>query len=206
MRTAAQSADTAFGRPILIHSTPTHRYNSNVSTVDTIRRLRGLARDFYRDPSVVHATLAACSQLGPGSSQRDVACAIFDWVRGSIHFIEDEQLLYYDLGVPFSEIDKELIISPPVLLTMPQPMGDCDCFSLLIACMCLCAGLYCYYVTVCVDRNEPGRPSHIYNQVYLADENRYMILDAGNRVPHAVAGWEGGGQDGVYCKQVWSVL
>jgi transglutaminase-like putative cysteine protease len=117
--------------------------------------------------------------------------------------VDDESLLYEYLGVPPDELDKELLIVPPVLLRMPQPMGDCDDFSLLIASMSLAAGIQPYYVTVAADPMDGVRKfSHIYVCVYLADEGNYLALDAGNRFEGVPPGWESGN---VTRKAIWKI-
>ena len=190
-----------WGGSVAVLANPTHRYNSDVSTRDTIRVMQRLAHGYSRHPSVVMAVTHALSGIDP-SSQRDVACAIFYWVRTNIRFVEDETLLYEQLGVDLEDLDKELLIVPPVLLSMPNPQGDCDDFSLLIAAMLLCAGLRPYFVTVAADPLEPHKFSHIYICVQLADENNHFCLDAGNRLVMVEPGWE---SPKVTRKAIWVV-
>jgi hypothetical protein len=195
-------ASTIWGRPVSVHSTLTNPWNSDVSTAATIVVLRRLAHQYASDPSVRAVTAQALQALPPGSSQRDLAGAIFYWVRAHVRFIEDEQLLYEELGVAPANLDKELLIVPPVLLAMPQPMGDCDDFSLLTASMALAAGIRPYFVTVAADASDPRKFSHIYVCVHLADEDRYLCLDAGNLYPNIPPGWE---SDSVMRKAIWAV-
>lgn len=186
-----------------MHSTRTNRWNNDVSTKDTIRDLRRLVRRYAGDSSVQFATHQALSVLGPGATQRDQACAIFDWVRRTVRFVEDEQLLYQELGVVPEELDKELLIVPPVLLQMPVPMGDCDDFSLLIASMALGVGIRPYFVTVAADPTDLHRFSHIYICVCLEDEGSvHLCLDAGNRMPGIWPGWE---PSSISRKAIWAV-
>lgn len=189
-----------WGNSVAVLSTRTNRYNSDVSTAATIRVMQGLAHRHSQHPSVMAAVGHALS--GGVSSQRDVACAIFYWVRTNVRFVEDETLLYEELGVPLEDLDKELLIVPPVLLAMPNPQGDCDDFSLLLASMLLCAGIKPYFVTVAADPLEPQKFSHIYICAELADENSRLCLDAGNRMSMVPPGWESGK---VTRKAVWSV-
>jgi len=119
-----------------------------------------------------------------------------------VQFIEDEQLLYEELGVMPAHLDKELLIIPPVLLAMPQPMGDCDDFSLLMASMALAAGIQPYFVTVAANQTQPRKFSHIYVCVYLEDEDDHLCLDAGNRYANIPPGWE---SDNVMRKAIWPI-
>lgn len=200
MQQPAISLSSVWGAPAAALSTPTNRYDSDISTRDTIRILRRLARGYSRDSSVVSAVRIALS--GNEQSERDIACAIFQWVRATVRFVDDETLLYEQLGVAPEDLDKELLIVPPVLLAMPIPQGDCDDFSLLLASMLLYAGLRPYFVTVAANLGEPHKFSHIYVCVELRDEGTHLCLDAGNRLTFASPGWE---LSKVFRKAIWSV-
>lgn len=157
--------------------------------------------------------MQAFSSLAPESDQRERASAIFYWARDNVQFVQDEELLYHELGVPVPDLDKELLIVPPLLLRMPVPMGDCDDYSLLIASMLLAAGMQPWWVTVAADQTEPKRFSHIYLDVRLADEwehdpftgqikFKHLCLDAGNRLQGIAPGWE---PKGLGRKAIWRV-
>lgn len=193
---------TVWGRPVWFHSVLTNPWDSDASTFVTCRILQRYARQYAGDASVRLAVLDAVRRLPAGASQRDIACAIFHWVRSRIRFREDEDLLYNEVGVHPANLDKELLIVPPVLLGMPQPCGDCDDFSLLVASMCLAAGMQPFYVTVAADPTDTGKLSHIYVCVRLADERGYLCLDAGNRYPSVPAGWESAT---VSRKAIWAI-
>lgn len=191
-----------WGRPVALLSHRTNRYDSDVSTAATIADMRRLAREYSHDPSVAAALGSALSRSGVTAAHRDIAHAIFYWVRANVRFVEDETLLYQQLGVSLDDLDKELLIVPPVLLAMPVPMGDCDDFSVLIASMLLCAGLRAYFVTVAADEGDPQKFSHVYVCAELADEGTHLCLDAGNRLAAVPAGWE---SSKVWRKAVWSI-
>jgi hypothetical protein len=187
------NAGSVWGRPVHIQRTRTNRYDNDVAVRDTIRILSEQARNHANDPSVHWAVAQACARLPLDASERDIAGAMHHWVRAHIRFVEDETLLYSQLGIRPEELDKELLITPPVLLGMPQPMGDCDDYSLLLASMALAAGIQPYYVTVAADPYEsPQKFSHIYVCVRLEDEDGYLCLDAGNRYQAVPPGWETG--------------
>jgi transglutaminase-like putative cysteine protease len=179
----------------------TDRYNHETAVRDTMTILQRLARQYAHDPCVIAAVLEACGRLPNESSERDIACAIFHWIRNKIRFVEDESLLYTELGVDPPELDKELLIVPPVLLRMPVPMGDCDDYSLLMASMCLATGIRPYYVTVAADKQDAMKLSHIYVCAYLSDEDSFLPLDAGNRLA-VPPGWE---SDKVTRKAIWTI-
>ena len=189
-----------WGQPVAVESVRTNPFNNDVSTAATIDIMRKLVHRYVSDPSVMAATAAALA--GGVRSHRDIACACFYWLRGNIQFVEDETLMYEQLGVEPMQLDKELLIIPPVLLAMPVPMGDCDDFSLLLACMLLRAGLQPYWVTVAADKDNARRFSHIYVCVQLADEGTHLCLDPGNRLPMVPPGWEA---SSVTRKAIWRV-
>lgn len=195
-----EAFSTTWGQPVTVRGQKTDRYNSDVSTADTIRIMRRYAHQYAQHPAVQQATLTAISR--GATSQRDIACAIFYWVRGNVVFVSDEQVLYSELGVAPVELDKELLIVPPLLLAMPTPAGDCDDFSLLVACMLLCAGIEPFWVTVAADPQDPRTFSHIYICAYLADEDSALPLDPGNRLPAVSPGWE---STAVTRKAIWRV-
>lgn len=203
MPLSASVAEGVFGQPVHVRGERTDPYNTDVSTADTIATMRRYAHQCACDPAVIEATAAATVPLAGGApSDRDIANAIFYWVRGHVVFVQDEQLMYEQFGIAEENLDKELLIPPPVLLRMPVPMGDCDDFSLLVASMLLCAGLAPFYVTVAADAQDPAKFSHVYVWVFLEDEGVMLPLDAGNRYSHVPAGWEAGR---VTRKAIWRI-
>jgi hypothetical protein len=179
-----------WGSPIRVQRTVTNRYDHEKSVRDTIGILTRQARAHAHHPVVEAALADACRGLSY-PSDRQTAGAIFHWIRHHLRFVDDEALMYSQLGVRPEDLDKELLIVPPVLLAMRQPMGDCDDYSLLAASMCLAAGLQPYWITVAADRNEPpSKFSHIYIAVALPDEHSFIVLDAGNRYRGIPPGWE----------------
>ena len=196
----APTRNSIWGGPVSIRSARTNPFNSDVSTAATVAIMRRLAHEYANDPVVSAATAAALA--GGAYMQRDIASAIFYWVRSNVKFVEDETLLYEQLGVAPANLDKELLIVPPVLLAMPEPMGDCDDFSLLTVSMLLNAGLRPFFVTVAADAADPQKFSHIYVCVQLADEGTYVCLDPGNRLSGIPPGWE---VQRVTRKAVWAI-
>lgn len=202
MQPGSSIPNGVWGSPVAVLSHRTNRYDSDVSTAATIADMRRLARTYSHHPTVVAAVSSALSKRAVTSGHRDIAQALFYWVRGTVRFVEDETLLYQQLGVSAEDLDKELLIVPPVLLAMPVPMGDCDDFSVLLASMLLCAGLRPFFVTVAADATDPQKFSHVYVAAELADEGTHFCLDAGNRLPSVPAGWE---SSKVTRKAVWSI-
>jgi hypothetical protein len=168
--------------PSVITRTPTDPFHNLVSTTDTVKIMASIAVQQAHSPIVQAALNDALSTLPYECSTEDIARAIFTWVKSHIGFRQDEELLRL---VGLSE-DKEVLIDPERLLTMPEPAGDCDDFSTLIACMAIAVGLPTRFVTIAADPKDPERFSHVYVAVDVPRKG-LLYLDASDG-PYA--GWE----------------
>jgi hypothetical protein len=117
------------------------------------------------------------------ADRRTISNKIFEYVRSSVTFVQDEDVLTQEFGV---RPDNELLIEPAVLLSMDKPRGDCDDFSMLTASLLLVVGLPAYFVTVKADHRQPDRWSHVYVGTVLEDGTEYP-LDCSHG---PFAGWE----------------
>jgi transglutaminase-like putative cysteine protease len=198
-------ASTIWGSSIRLAKTPANPYNTDISTYQTVEIMKRLAKASAYSPSIIAAILSATGGI-PQSipSIRALARCLFYWVKGHVLFTEDEVLMYRGLGI--ERVDKELLIVPDALLSMPTPMGDCDDFSLLTASLLLGCGVPCSYVTIAADEETPEKFSHIYVKAYLTDEvgtiegkPRELALDCSHG---AYPGWE---YQGAFRKQEWFI-
>jgi hypothetical protein len=187
-----------WGLPIRLESRLTNPTNSDISTLDTIHQMIALAKTSATIPQVCYVVNSCLSNIRSNPSKRDIARAIWWWVKNHVKFCEDEDIVENKLG--YADPNQELLISPAVLLSMPTPMGDCDDFSVLVASLLLCAHIPCWFVTVAVDDTTPERFSHVYVRAYLDDEGQYMAMDCSHG---GVPGWET--QRKVYRRQEWLV-
>lgn len=186
-------------------SQSTFPWNNEKSTSDTIDRMRELAISGSQS-QVIKDIANGC--IRDASNQEDirglVRCVYF-WVKGHVRFVEDETIAHELFGISYESMNTpegaiDLIISPEVLVSMPDPMGDCDCFSTLLASLLIALQLKVWFVSIKVDPNEPYRWSHVYTEVYLPDEGLILPLDAshGN-----YPGWEQ--TNGVFERKEWSI-
>lgn len=150
-----------------IHRRRTNPFNNQTSTSDTIEQMNKIVAQSMDNPVVMAATTDATYACYM-NDERQVADAIWYWIKRHVKFVTDETLMAR-MGIPIENPTKELLVSPPVILSMPEPMGDCDCFSMLAKTMLLLAGLRVSFVTVKADREDPRIWSHIYCRVYFAD-------------------------------------
>ncbi len=93
---------------------------------------------------------------------------------------------------------KELLITPEALLSMGQPQGDCDDFSMLCSSMLGACGIQCNFVTVAAEADLPDQFTHIYC-IAVLDSREQVPLDCSHG--HSV-GWE---LPIAYRKQIWPV-
>lgn len=178
-----------WGIPVSTIRTPANPLNSDISTEQTVEILIRLARASARS-AIIHAVcesiLSSCQSLSPNlpPDNKLLASQTFYWVKSHIQFVEDETLMRYGLGE--TELDKELLIPPITLLNMPQPMGDCDDFSLLTASILLAFGIHCSFITIAADPEDVEKFSHIYIKAYMDGDNG-IYLDTSHG---AYPGWE----------------
>ncbi len=176
-----------WGQPITLDVRPTDPMDTDVSTVQTLEQMKSLAIESANDPliaSVVNSCLVNTAKRNP--SNREIARAIWWWVKNHVTFCRDEEILARELGYA-KDPNQELLISPPTLIMMPTPMGDCDDYSMLTGALCLCAHIPYWYVAIAEDETSPDRFSHVYGKCYLVDENKYMNMDVSFG---SVPGWE----------------
>jgi transglutaminase-like putative cysteine protease len=148
------------------------------TTAQTIALMAELARQDSQHPIVRRAAYAAIA--GAGSDARKEAEAIHQWIRNHVKFVEDSTLA----GFSDDPENAEVLVRPIDLLTMPQPAGDCDDFSMLAAAMLRAVGIPAAFRTVAAD----GTPnySHVYVLALLPDREP-LPIDASHG-PYA--GWE----------------
>ncbi len=188
-----------WGQVISLDVRPTDPMNTDVSTVDTIGQMIRIAKSSSQNiylHSVVNNLIAT---LPKQHSTRDLARSIWWWVKKNVKFVEDEEILARELGYAYDP-NQELLIPPEVLMTMPEPQGDCDDFSMLVATLLMIASIPCWFVTIAVDGEQPWRFSHVFVVAYLPDEGMKMTMDVSHG---AVPGWET--QRQVYRRMEWLV-
>lgn len=176
--------NTFWGRHVNIGSVATNPTNTDISTADTIHSMIGLARSSVHTSEVSRAVNACLETLPNNPTKRDLARSVFQFIKGHIRFVEDETILTNVLG---SDPFVELLIAPYVLLSMPEPMGDCDDFSMLAASMLLALEIPVKFVTIAVDPDEPDKFSHVFVKAFLSDERRWVSFDASHG---SLLGWE----------------
>jgi hypothetical protein len=162
---------------------------SPVVTQQTVRKMGEHIQNALHDPLIQR--IAASARTHP-----DPLSAIWWWVKHAVRFRQDDSLIL-EL---FNERDHfELLISPPVLIRMKKPEGDCDDFTMLALALALSAGFRVRIVTVMCDRARPGEYSHVYGEALTS--KGWMSLDTSHGT---YPGWEVPARD-ILRKTSWTL-
>lgn len=153
--------------PSSIATKRTDPTNTDISTADTIELMEAhTARDISH-PLIQQALADIISSPSVvDSDPHSKVQGVFDYVKERVTFVEDESTLTKLFGI---ESDVELLITPARLLSMNQPMGDCDDFSMLTKALLQGMGIETRFVTVGADAQLPGKWSHVYCMATLPD-------------------------------------
>jgi hypothetical protein len=98
--------------------------------------------------------------------------AVWGRIRDTVQFREDAEQLN-TFGWDPSD---ELLITPERLLTAPNPIGDCDDFSLLVASIFIALGIPVRYVAIAADPTQPDMFTHVYVEIRV--NNAWVAFDA----------------------------
>lgn len=173
----------------------TNPLNSDKSVADTITLMGTHARAASSSPQVKQA-LSNAGCLQGGLTEDDCIDKVFGFVKSNVQFVEDDTQLKKIFKVAKS---RELLITPPVLLSMDRPKGDCDDFSMLVCSMLMAKGIQCDFVTVAANSDQPSEFSHVYCMARSRD-GRSIPIDASHG---KIAGWE---TERSTRKQIWPVF
>jgi len=170
--------------------------DTNRLTQLTAARMRWAIVDGAINPLVVEVTNGALAAAGLtiASPQIEITRAVWGWIRAHVAFVSDETVLVDALGL---EGELELLITPPVLLSMARPAGDCDDFTMLAGAMLLAAGIPRVEVTtVAADPTDHTRWSHVYLTATLGNGAR-VVMDCSH------GEWFGWEAPQYYARRYW---
>lgn len=160
-------------------------------TEATVRKMGGYIREAQSDPLLAHSLKDALKATAQGPSS--LAC-IWWWIKHRVKFLHHDpqicKLLNECNGGEF-----QLLITPPVLLRMKNPEGDCATFTMLALAMAMLAGYRVRIVTLACDRRRPGEYSHVYGSVLSVGRRTEQSLPDEDWRPFDVShgkypGWE----------------
>ena len=171
--------------------------NSDQSTEQTVRLMCKHIAEAVQHPRVRAIAARTSGSWGRGPRESRICWDVFWFCKHHVRFMIDEHAV---LGL-YGETDQvDFLITPPVLLSMHRPAGDCDDFTMLSCALLECNGVPWEIVTVATERADPRRWSHVYCRAVLPDGRR-LALDPTNGV---YPGWEVPEYD-VHRKQYWNM-
>ena len=131
-----------------------------------------------------------------GSETRYIGC-VWELVSKLIVFRSDEKTAA-DAGVDFGGDVVEVLIRPVDIIAADYKVGDCDDFTMLAACLLVCAGVKVQAVTIAAEADAPNTFSHVYLAAYPKVGGRTPLdCSHGKR-----AGWE---SPRIYRIQEWEI-
>lgn len=147
--------------------------------------MTGYVNQDYRTPEVTARAVEAL-QYHP----QDPLQAVFEHVKGKIHFALDETIAapLYPLLSSRDQEAVEVLIRPVDMAGMEgaYKLGDCDDFAMYTAALLLNLGIPCSFVTIAADQGEPERFSHVYVAAYPLGGGRVAMDTSHGDGP----GWE----------------
>ena len=139
-------------------------------TKTTVQKMGEYIRSSAADPLVQN-----CARYASGPMSRifpHPAFGVFFFLKHRVRRVLDEGNMFR-VGEPGAY---DMLISPAVLLRMPNPAEDCDGFTMAAAAMLEALGIPNCIVTVGCDPREPQRWSHVFGMVQLPN-GEWMPLD-----------------------------
>lgn len=176
---------------------PSSLTDSDYSTKQTVELMVRHIHEAAADPHIRAIAGRTSGKWGLGSAENRICWDVFWFCKHAVRFTIDEQAVAALLG----EVDQvDFLISPPVLMRMPRPAGDCDDFTMLACALLECNGVPWEIVTVATEAADPGRWSHVYLRAVLPDGRRLALDPTNGTYP----GWEVPAYD-VQRKQYWDM-
>jgi transglutaminase-like putative cysteine protease len=149
---------------IALEVTTTAELNTDKAVADTVLIMKDLTYRYAGNPIVIQAVREAVK--GNGLTGEETCRAIYYYVKGKVKFRNDNAVIE----------GKEVLITPDLLLSLDNPMGDCDDFSTLIGTMLNVVGIPFTFVTVAGMPDYPNVLSHIYVAAYV--DGMRIVMDA----------------------------
>lgn len=164
----------AFGAPVNLRVTA-QPVADEPKTLDTVSHMAyATAADALQPAFIALAYALGGRQIGGLAN-------LFAWVKQNVRFVPDAKIARL-AGLPD---DTEVLIRPVDLITMRDPQGDCDDFSMLTACLGLASGRRVALKTIAAAA-DPNYYTHVYALVE-DDDGTFRPMDTSHG-PYP--GWE----------------
>ncbi len=162
----------------------------NDTVASTAQTARAMCEHIRRDAAspIVRATAKRIASESRASDAMGLARAVWLYVKQVVGFKSDDA----QIARLFGERNQlELLIAPAALLSMHQPEGDCDDFTMLCCALLTALGVRAQVVCLCCDRSDPGRFSHVCARAFIPESisvgGGWLNIDASHG---AYPGWK----------------
>ena len=161
--------------------------NPDSQVGQTVELMRERVREDAQDPTFREYA----RQVTQGLTGVAAAETAWQHVKGVVRFHRDEELgngLSGVIGDEAAGDTVEFIIRPREMakfVAQGRACGDCDDFSMYLACLLEAVGVPCAFVTVAADERAPNQYSHVYVRAYPDGET--LALDSSHG---EYPGWE----------------
>jgi hypothetical protein len=159
---------------------------------EQVRLTIDLMRERVREDAAEPGFREYARQVVGGLTGMAAADAAWRHVKGVIRFHRDEELgsgLSSVVGEGVADDTVEFIIRPAEMakfVAAGKACGDCDDFSMYLACLLEASGVPCAFVTVAADGRAPDQYSHVYVRAYPEDAEPISLDASHGDYP----GWE----------------
>ena len=147
--------------------------DDELRTAHTVGLMARYAREDSRHPLIRRAALEAIRDLRQRNPRQE-AGRVWRWIRDRVQFIEDRDIAAL-AGIRDAD-ETEVLIRPVDLVTMPEPSGDCDDYSMLTASMLRALGIPSAFRAIAADASQPDTYSHVYVVAFI--DGQELVLDA----------------------------
>lgn len=154
---------------------------TDAACASTIAAMSAIIRQESQYPTVVHAAYEAAANA-VDESTRAYVDACYWLTKQRLTFVTDPERFAALFGGNANNV--ELLQAPSFLLSIPNPQGDCDCFSMLLGALLVANGVPFSLVTIATPESNPGY-GHVYGMAHIPREN--IALDASHG---GYPGWE----------------
>lgn len=159
-----------------------------------VRQTLGLMRERVAEDSANPQFISRVRRIGAGVvSELDLCKACWEHTKSNIRFQRDEVTGEGIGGYPSDEVVETIIRPVDMAYSIDRggAVGDCDDFSMYVACCLKALGIPCAFATVAADARDPRQFSHVYVVAYprdpLTGQRVRMPIDASHG---EFPGWE----------------
>lgn len=164
--------------------------NPDAQVAQTIELMRARAKEDAQHPWF----RSRAARLLSGGSETDQVARAHAHTKQSIRFQQDEDTGGGIRGLELHGDELiEVIMRPLDMATYVdnhKAVGDCDDFSMYVACLLEAVGIPCGFVTVAADPRDPSQYSHVYAVAYPRDEFGRRVRVPIDASHGEYAGWE----------------